>query len=695
MAQLNKYLYDNLDREYERKNLYLKDIAILQEKVKASNSIQKEEYKKELSNLLKNKKEHKYNIKFSEFKSKEKVFLNDLKVKIDNFQKDKEFINSKTKKLEIRLEKAKEKIGFYKEYINLTYEAELIYRQSEIELAQIPSILEFARLSKVELDKASNIKAGISDEEEKKFLIKFTEYKELQNTLMQEEIKNIKVKYKDGLISEKAKEEGTRKIKKIYKEKVLAKSFESKRKFNDEIIKNKNHELTRVLKQKINTVNVNVADIRRYCPVELNKTHAYASYLTILIPGLGQLINRQYIKSVLMFLCTLYIYIIAIPYSLGFGNYKGDGIAGLITLAEGGKRLDRSIIFMVEGVVAIFLLVAAFIILLLSFKDVNKVEKEQIKGNRQRSWIETRQALSEDGFPYLVSLPAFAIIVFMVFIPVSVGILLSFTGMDPNHQAKFGWEGITNYTMLLTGEGMVGSIFWKILGWTLIWTFGATTLGILIGFLLALILNNDRIKGKTLFRSIYLLPWAVPAFITILFFSILASPNGAITQMLQGVFGDSFSIKNDPNVAKAFLICLQAWLGSSYVFLLATGVLQSINNDLYEAADIDGASSFSKLTKITIPLVLFQTAPLLVSQYTFNFNNFANIYLFNKGGPFNPIEYGNLAGETDILISYIYKLVIENQYQAVGAAITVLISGALMFITFISFKQTSAFRKEK
>lgn len=143
------------------------------------------------------------------------------------------------------------------------------------------------------------------------------------------------------------------------------------------------------------------------------------------------------------------------------------------------------------------------------------------------------------------------------------------------------------------------------------------------------------------------------------------------------------------------LICIQGWLGSSYVFLLSTGVLQSINNDLYEAADIDGATTFKKLTKITIPMVLFQTAPLLVGQYTFNFNNFSNIYLFNGGGPFNPVLYGNLAGETDILISYIYKLTIENQEQAIGAAITIFISIALMIIAYAGFSRTKAFKKER
>ena len=695
MNGLNKYLYDNLDREYERKNLYLYDIAVLEEKIKESDKEEKQNFKKELSMLRKNKAEHNYNKKLLEFKKKEKVFLQELKTKIDGLKKTSSLISKNVKVLEVRLKKAELKSVFYKNYIDISYDAQLIYKQSEIEKEQLPAVIEFAKKVKEELDRATIEKMRASDSDEKKFLVEFDEYKEMKNNLKKAQIKETKEKYKEGLISIKARDEAIKGLKRKYKEKVLIKSFESKRKYNDEIIKSKKYELSKLLKQKINTVNINVADVRRTVPIEIEKTIPYISYLTCLIPGLGQFINGQFIKSIMMFMGTIYFYLIAIPYSLGFGNYKGDGIAGLITLAEGGKRLDRSVMFMIEGIIAIFFLVIGFLILFVAFKDANKVEKDKCKGVRERSWCETKQSLFEDGFPYIVSMPALFITIFIVFVPIATAILLSFTGMDPNNQAKFGWEGLSNYTMLLTGEGMVGSIFWKILKWTIIWTLGATTLGILIGFGLALILNNERIKGKAFFRSVYLLPWAVPAFITIIFFSILASPNGAITQMLQTIFGESFSIKNDPFVSKVFLICIQAWLGSSYVFLLSTGVLQSINNDLYEAADIDGATTISKLTKITIPLVLFQTAPLLVGQYTFNFNNFSNIYLFNTGGPFNPIEYGNLAGETDILISYIYKLVIDNQYQAVGAAVTVLISIALMIVAYISFRQTSAFRKEK
>lgn len=693
MGKINKYLYDNLDREYERKNLYLYDVAVLQEEIKTSDESEKKELKNKLNELIKNKDKHLYNQKFKSFKAEEKKFLDDLnkKIKIENSNGKLKVVNE----LEERLEKAKRKNDFYKKYIALTYDAELIYEQSKIEIEQIPAIIKFANKCKHDLDKAIEEKAKIKDSDEKIFEEEFKNYKIRQKEEIKKGIRDLKGKRKEGNISDKAESEGIKRFKREYKERVLVKSFESKKKFNDEIIKSKKYEIRKIIKQKINTVNINVADVRRMYPVEINKTVPFISYATFLLPGIGQLLNKQYVKAIIMFFATIYIYLIAIPYSLGFGNYKADGIAGLITLGQNGGRLDRSIIFMIEGIIAITLIVIALVLIVLSAKDVNKVEKEKIKGIRVRSWCETKQSLLEDGFPYLVSMPALVITVFIVFIPIATAILLSFTGMDPDHQAKFGWAGISNYTMLLAGEGMVGSIFWKIFKWTIVWTIGATTLGIAIGFGLALLLNNERIKGKTFFRSIYLLPWAVPAFITIMFFSILSAPNGALSQMLQSVFGEGLSIKNDPFVSKIVLICIQGWLGSAYVFLLSTGVLQSINKDLYEAADIDGASNLKKLTKITIPLVLFQTAPLLVGQFTFNFNNFSNIYLFNTGGPFNPAEYGNLAGETDILISYIFKLTMDNQYQALGAAITVLISIGLMIVAYLGFKNTNAFRREK
>lgn len=323
-----------------------------------------------------------------------------------------------------------------------------------------------------------------------------------------------------------------------------------------------------------------------------------------------------------------------------------------------------------------------------------------IAGIRKHNWFETRMVMRGKGFPYFVSAPAAILTIFIVLLPIAVTCLISFTNYDPTHQSKFSWTGLENYKAIFLGQGMAGGPFWHIMGWTVIWTLAATTLAIFIGFVLALLVNQDRIRGKKFFRTIYLLPWAVPAFITIMFFSIMFSPSGPLTVALNQFLGNTdpsemLNIKYTTWGTRIVLILLQGWLGSSYVFLLCTGILQGIPNDLYEAARIDGAQGFQQTRYITIPLLLFQTAPLMIGQYTFNFNNFSIIYLFNGGGPFEPSKYGNLAGSTDLLISYIYKLTIQKQYQGIGSAITMIVSLLLIFITWMGFRRTKSFREEK
>ena len=435
------------------------------------------------------------------------------------------------------------------------------------------------------------------------------------------------------------------------------------------------------------------SDIRRRTPVEVENQSAIKSILSAPIPGLGQLLNGQWKKAIMFFLGALFIYLIALPYALGFGNYQGQGIAGLVSLAQGGKRLDRSIIFMIEGVLAIVFVVLAMAIYVFSFKDAHKTEKDQLKGIRPNSFFETKKMLRTDGFPYLISTPALLVIIFIVMVPIITAILISFTNMDPQHQNKFEWIGLNNYLTIAKGQGIAGQAFWHIFAWTIIWTLGASTLAIVLGFVFALMVNNERIKAKKVFRTVYLLPWAIPAFITIMFFSIMTSRGGVITEAVNSVFNVSLDIKNNTVQTRTALILLQGWLGHSYIFLLTTGVLQAIPKDLYEAASIDGATGWQATAKITIPLVLFQIAPMLINQYTFNFNNFSIIYLFNGGGPFNPQVYGNLAGSSDILISYIYNLTMNSQYQAIGAAITVFISILLIVISFIGYMKSSAFKE--
>lgn len=630
-----------------------------------------------------------------EFRKKENQFLKSLKEKKKSFKTEIDLNNKKLSSLKVQLFESGEKYEFYKEYKEDSFDIELKYKENKIIKEQLPEMIFFLEEAENRLKEAIKQKKNIDIEKEKIIKEKFDRFKKEQKNIVTKSKKLLKIQRKQGLISKKAVVNGTIELKNEYKNKIKIKKYESHEKSNKELIKSIKYSTKNKLKQDIRVLKGDISDIRRKIPVVTTKSKPIIAYLTFFLPGLGQLLNKQYIKAAIFLFASLFTYLIAIPYSLGYGNYQGKGIKGLITLAQGGLKIEKSLIFMIEGVIAILLLIIAGFLVYSSFRDVLKVEKDKIKGIRARNWFETKNIIKEEGFPYLVSIPAFVIITFIVLVPVITTVLLSFTGMDPQHQSKFAWVGLENYKLIALGKGLAGSVFWLILGWTLLWTLLATSLAIFIGFGLALLVNNKRVKLKGFFRTIYLLPWAVPAFITIMFFSIMFSPDGAITEILNKIFGGRIEVKNSTNLTRIGLIFLQGWLGSAYVFLLSTGVLQSIPEDLHEAADIDGATSWKKTSKIVIPLVLFQTAPLLITQYTFNFNNFSIIHLFNGGGPFNPKLYGNLAGSSDLLISYIYKLTIENQYQAIGAAITIVISLGLMLFAYIGFKNSKGFKEGK
>jgi arabinogalactan oligomer/maltooligosaccharide transport system permease protein len=695
LISYNRFLYDDIGNKYKRKNLYLLEIAELNEKIKVGGD-SKKELELQLNRLIDTRKTHPYNIKLNKFKEEEKVFLKSLKTGEKDFKNtlDKS-LPYKARKLKIQLFIAEEKYKFYKDYVDLAYDAKLEYEKNKLLKEELPKIIEYIVHETLAIEKALEDRKKIDLNNENKFKLEIKEFKREQKEFLGEEKRKLKEKRERGLISKKAQINEAKILKQKYKEAVALKSYDSPLKMNKEIIKSKKHGIKRNTKLNLKILNSNISDIRRTNPIEVEKRRAKIAYLTFLFPGVGQIFNGQYRKACIFLLASLFIYLIGIPYALGFGNYQGEGIRGLITLAEGGRRVDKSLIFMIEGILAIFFVIISLFLLYFSFKDVLKVEKNTIKGIRPKNWFETKSILGEEGFPYVVNLPALIVIVFMVLVPVTTTVLLSFTGMDPNHQSKFSWIGIKNYKMIAMGEGLAGSVFWLTLGWTIIWTLVATTLAILLGFALALLVNNDRVKGKAIFRTIYLLPWAVPAFITIMFFSIMLSPNGAISQLINNLWGISLSVKTNATQTRIALILLQGWLGSSYIFLLSTGVLQAIPNDLYEAAEMDGATIWQKLRRITLPIVLFQTTPLLVGQYVFNFNNFSIIYLFNGGGPFEPSIYGNLAGSSDLLISYIYKLTIEKQYQGIGAAITVFVSIAVMFVSFLGYRNSKAFKEER
>jgi arabinogalactan oligomer/maltooligosaccharide transport system permease protein len=222
--------------------------------------------------------------------------------------------------------------------------------------------------------------------------------------------------------------------------------------------------------------------------------------------------------------------------------------------------------------------------------------------------------------------------------------------------------GAANYQRLL-GDSGVRNQFLAAFGWTLIFAFGNVLICFLAGFLLAVTLNDDRIKGKKLWRSFLLLPYAVPALISLLMWSQFFNRDFGLVNR---IFGANLDWLGDPTLAKVAIFIVQLWMGFPYMFIVCTGALQSIPSDVKEAARIDGASGIATTFRIILPLLLIAVAPLLVSSFAFNFNNFNAIKLLTDGGPSIPGQF--LRGSTDILISMVYKRAFGGSGTELGFA---------------------------
>ena len=415
-----------------------------------------------------------------------------------------------------------------------------------------------------------------------------------------------------------------------------------------------------------------------------------------LIPGLGQIYNKQKAKGAI-FLAVTALFLV---YFLGSG--AGE-LAKLVTLGT-VRGQDNSLFILIRGAFHLIITVVYFLFYALNIRDAGTVAKRINNGIAvPKTLKEMVHAIYENGFPYLLVIPSYIAMTFAIIFPVLVTLMIAFTNYDFKHTAPttlLDWIGFQNFTNMWT-LSTFRSAFTSVLGWTLIWALAASTLQIVLGILTAIIANQPFVKGKRIFGVIFLLPWAVPAFITILTFSNMFNDSvGAINAQVLPLFAKIFPFldgvlipwKTDPTWTKIALIMMQGWLGFPYIYVLTLGILQSIPNDLYEAAYIDGANGWQKFRNITFPMILAVAAPTLISQYTFNFNNFSIIYLFNDGGPGS---VGGNAGSTDILISWIYKLTTNTSPQySMAAAVTLIISVIVISISMIAFKKLHAFDME-
>jgi arabinogalactan oligomer / maltooligosaccharide transport system permease protein len=252
-----------------------------------------------------------------------------------------------------------------------------------------------------------------------------------------------------------------------------------------------------------------------------------------------------------------------------------------------------------------------------------------------------------------------------------------------------GWKesvGFRNFSNVLTNDTLRAG-FVKIFAWNFVFAVVSVVSTFVLGMLLALLLNNARLRGKALYRSVLILPYAIPGFVTALVWASMFNQDyGLINKILHL----NIDWLGDPWAAKVAILVTNLWLGFPYMFIVCTGALQSIPGDVLEAAKIDGASALRTVRSVIMPLLLIAVGPLLIASFAYNFNNFTLIFLLTGGGPFEATNTS--IGSTDLLITYAYRLAFSgvNPNYGLAATVSIFIFFIVAVLSYQGFRRSKA-----
>ena len=341
-------------------------------------------------------------------------------------------------------------------------------------------------------------------------------------------------------------------------------------------------------------------------------------------------------------------------------------------------------------------------------EEYNELYPNKYAG-KSKSFKETISGLMDENFHItILSLPVIGIVLFSI-VPLLFSILIAFTNYSTGHVPPtqlFTWNGLENFkNIFFPDPDSVFVILPKALGktvsWTLIWALIATFSNYILGIVVALMINKDGIRFKGLWRTIFMMTIAVPQFISLLSIGTLLKDSGAIGTWFFETFGKRMGFGTDGSeqgvlIAKIVIIVINIWVGIPYTILSTTGILLNIPKDLYESSRVDGAGTFTQFTKITMPYILFVTGPSLITNFIGNINNFNVIFFLTGGGP----SYGGSAllglGQTDLLITFLYKIVTStnNPQYGIASALGIVIFIICSFISIVMFNKSGSIKEE-
>lgn len=425
--------------------------------------------------------------------------------------------------------------------------------------------------------------------------------------------------------------------------------------------------------------------------------------ISYFIMGAGCFLRGQIIKG----LCFLAFQLAFFYYLINFGITQlkllpSLGIATRIEVWNEELQIfeyiqgDNSMLILLFGVMTIFIIFAYLVVYVGNIKvSYNNQLRIRNKEKLNNFFEDIKGLFDKNLHVTFLTLPSLGVFTFTI-LPLIFMILIAFTNYDRSHQppgSLFTWVGLENFKNIFYNNPAQSRTFFGLLQWTLIWAFFATFSNYILGMILAMMINKKGIRFKKMWRTIFIITIAVPQFVSLLLVSRLLADQGAMNVLLGYLGIGPVPFLTNALYARITVIVVNIWVGVPYTMLITTGILMNIPEDLYESARIDGAGPAKTFIKITLPYMLFVTTPYLITQFIGNINNFNVIYLINAGGPLS-LDYYQ-AGKTDLLVTWLYKLTVNNQDYNLASAIGIIIFIISASLSLIVYNLSSSARKEE
>ena len=432
-------------------------------------------------------------------------------------------------------------------------------------------------------------------------------------------------------------------------------------------------------------------------------------WLSCLIMGLGNILAGQVVKGLLF----LAIEVAVIVYMV----LPTGGIHWLSLLPSLGDRLTEEIWNDAKGVyeyvigdnsqqillyaVATMAIVVFFaVIWSSSVRSGWKAQSLKKAGKHVPTIMDDIKGLFDENIHKLLMTPPFLTLTIFTIIPLVYMMLMAFTNYSQvdSHLILFDWVGMKNFAAIFDSSSTLGKQFWDVLKWTLVWAFFATFLNFFLGTFMAIIIDRPTTRCKGLWRTILSITIAVPQFVSLLIIRTMFQDNGAVNTVLQNLgfldkaAHETLPFMTDATWARVLLIVVNLWVGIPYTVMQVTGILKNIPQDQYEAARIDGANVAQQFIYITLPYMIFVMTPYLITQFTGNINNFNIIYLLTGGGP---TYVGDSAGQTDLLVTWLYKLSVDKQQYNLGAVIGIFTFVVLSIVALVTYRSSGSYKNEE